>query len=361
MPEFVDWKTTANPMAVIEQAVEAIRRGELVAFPTETGYAVAGLAGEAAPAKAIASAEADWSLALPQPTAMHEWVTDVGPVAFRLARRCWPGPLRLLLQGWPNPEMFAHLSGPARERVAQNETLALRIPAHESFLEALHQLSEPLILAEGPGDSAPVWINSLGNAVSMVLEEDSPRFPQPPTWVRVHQSEWNIEREGVYSREELERLAACFVYFVCTGNTCRSPMAAAVARKLLADRLGCTEEELPLRGFLVMSGGVAAEYGQPAAAEAQQAVQVFGADLSRHSSRQVNPELLAQSDYLFTMTRGHADSLAALYPNLKLSPRLLAGDVDLEDPLGRDQNIYGECAQAIRNHIQQWLAEALPQ
>jgi protein-tyrosine-phosphatase len=61
------------------------------------------------------------------------------------------------------------------------------------------------------------------------------------------------------------------------------------------------------------------------------------------------------------MTRGHAESLVALYPDLNLSPRLLAGDVDLEDPLGCDQNIYDECAQAIRKHVQQWLAEAVPQ
>jgi L-threonylcarbamoyladenylate synthase len=360
MPEFVDWKTTADPLAVIAHAVDAIRRGELVAFPTETGYAVAGLTGEAAPAKVIPTAEADWSLALPRPLTLNEWVTDLGPVALRLARRCWPGPLRLLLQGVLNLEKLALLSGPARERLVQNETLSMRIPVHETFLEALHQLSEPLLLAEGADELGPVWIHSLGDAISIALEDDSPRFPQPPTWVQIKQNEWSIEREGVYSREEFERLSACFVYFVCTGNTCRSPMAAALARKLLAERLSCSEEELPVRGFLVMSGGIAAERGLPAAAEAQRAVEAFGVDLSQHSSRQVNPELLAQSDYLFTMTRSHADSLAQLCPDLNLSPRLLGGDVDLEDPLGSDQNIYDECARAIRNHIQRWLAEAVP-
>ena len=44
---------------------------------------------------------------------------------------------------------------------------------------------------------------------------------------------------GVFPKEELEKLAARIVLFVCTGNTCRSPLAEALAKKLLADRLGC--------------------------------------------------------------------------------------------------------------------------
>jgi protein-tyrosine phosphatase len=372
MPEFVDWKTTADPLALVGQAVEALQSGELVAFPTETGYAVVALARDAKAAGKIPAAEAQWSLVLPDPADVNDWVTNLGPVAARLARRCWPGPARLMLCGTCNSERIAQLSVPARERVLQSTSsqlsssggersaLVVRIPCHESFLEALFELAEPLLLAEGAVDSGPVWVHSLGDQLTLVIEYDSPRFSQPPTTVQIGGNRWSVECEGVYTRADLERFAACFIYFICTGNTCRSPMAAAICKKLLSDRLGCAEDELPARGFLILSGGVSAFRGEPAPPEAQNVVQAMGADLSSHESRPVSPDLLAQADYIFTMTQGHMQMLTESYPDLKLSPQLLCGDADLEDPLGGDENVYSECAQTIRHHVQRLLAEVCP-
>ena len=72
---------------------------------------------------------------------------------------------------------------------------------------------------------------------------------------------WRIEQPGVWDADELARLAARWTVFVCTGNTCRSPMAEALCKALLCERLGCTADELTARGYVVLSAGIVAGRG----------------------------------------------------------------------------------------------------
>ena len=139
--------------------------------------------------------------------------------------------------------------------------------------------------------------------------------------------------------------------FVCTGNTCRSPLAASLCKKLLADRLGCTIEELPARGYHVLSAGLAAVEGGPAAVEAEQAARSFGADLSAHRSQPLTPDLADRADYILGMTRSHARALTDYFGHLGVSPRLLDPAGDIADPIGGDQPVYDECSQQIWGHL----------
>ncbi len=69
-------------------------------------------------------------------------------------------------------------------------------------------------------------------------------------------------------------------------------------------------------------------------------------------------DLLAQADYLFTMTRGHLLALADEAARVGVQPRMLCPNgEDVPDPVGLDQQVYRECAQQIQGHLEKWVAE----
>jgi protein-tyrosine-phosphatase len=145
------------------------------------------------------------------------------------------------------------------------------------------------------------------------------------------------------------------VLFVCTGNTCRSPLAESLCRRMLAARLGCPPDELPARGFVVHSAGVMAYPGDAASEGAVIAAAELGADLTAHRSRPVNPELLADATHVFAMTGGHLAVLSARFPNVGPPPLPLAGSQDIPDPIGGELDEYRACARAIAAHLDRFI------
>jgi len=148
------------------------------------------------------------------------------------------------------------------------------------------------------------------------------------------------------------------ILFLCTGNTCRSPLAEVLCRQMLCQALGCSPQELPARGFVVQSAGVAAFPGDPATELAIEVAAEYGANLTDHRSRPVNSELLEQATDVITMTHAHAAVLKYRYPGIGPVPVPLCGDdEDLLDPIGGDLAVYRACAETIRKHLQRFLNE----
>ncbi len=369
MTQVLDWQSAADPRAVVRQAVDALADGRLVGLPTETVY---GLAASALRPEAVARLQESKGRPENKPLALAvggaaealDWVPAMSPLGRRLARRCWPGPVTLVFGDGVERGLLSRLPEPVRRRVAPAGTLGLRVPAHDAVLQVLQRLAGPLVLSSANASGAPPAttagqvVEAVGDGLALVIDGGPSHYGQASTVVKVSGDRFEVLREGVVSAAQLERLAPCLVVFVCTGNTCRSPLAEALCKKLLAERLGCPVEELPARGFIVLSAGLAAMMGGPAAGEAVATARELGADLSQHASRPLTADLVAQADHVITMTRSHQLAVSRHFGHVGPRPRLLCPEGhDIADPVGCDQPVYRECAQQILGYLERLLPE----
>ncbi len=122
--------------------------------------------------------------------------------------------------------------------------------------------------------------------------------------------------------------------FVCTGNTCRSPLAEGLMQKKL--------KEKGLDGIEVTSAGLAAFPGDEVSVNSVNAAKKYGADISAHRARQISPYML-DDGLFFCMSESH---MAALLPYVGKERVFLLGG-GISDPYGGNQDIYDKCAAQI--------------
>ncbi|WP_085832134.1 low molecular weight phosphatase family protein [Clostridium merdae] len=136
------------------------------------------------------------------------------------------------------------------------------------------------------------------------------------------------------------------IVFICTGNTCRSPMAEGLFRKMLLER-GITD-------ITCSSAGLFANAGEPAAENAVAVCRELGVELSSHRAKPVTKELLQSADLFVVMMQNHAGALqAAGVPREKI--KVLGGGVG--DPYGGSMEIYRASCDQIRKALEELLYE----
>ncbi len=368
-PLVIDTTAADDPRDAIHRAVQALVEGKVVALPTETVYIAAASALSESAVKRLVALRAGQldgpaTLAVRSALDVLDYVPQVPPIGERLARRCWPGPVTLELADAQPESVVQRLPAAVREIVAPAGQIRLRVPAHEMVLSILRLLAGPLVMigarrTDG-GDSVTAQdvVQSLGRDVDLVLDEGRSKFAQRSSIVRVDEAGFEVLRPGVFSEANLRRLASWMAVLVCTGNTCRSPMAEVLLRKRVADKLGVPVGKLEDCGVVIQSAGISAAPGGRAADEAIGVMRQRGLDLSAHESQPLLDRTVRFADLILTMTRSHRDAILAHWPEAEPRTFVLSrGQGDVADPIGGPTELYRRCAEQIDEYLEAWMAE----
>ena len=137
------------------------------------------------------------------------------------------------------------------------------------------------------------------------------------------------------------------ILFVCTGNTCRSPMAEAYFRDLC--------EKGKRNDIDVVSAGIFAGDKIQASPEAAQIMSNYSIDISQHKSRQITEELVKSSDVIVVMTKSHRKTILTSFSFASDKVFLLhefdGCKKDVFDPFGGNSYIYNKCFNEMKKAL----------
>jgi protein-tyrosine phosphatase len=339
--------------AAAQEAASTLDAGGVVGLPTETVYGLCCRASHPAAAERIfkmkgRAPEKALPYLIADADAVYNFVNAVPRAAQKLMDRFWPGPLTLVLGGGAG--------------------VAFRLPDHDFTRAVLRSASGPVMgtsanrSGEKPATTARRVQRYFAEELDLLVDAGKSRLGTESTIVSVRDGEPpKILRVGQLGEETVGAAMATTILLVCTGNTCRSPMAATLMRARLAARLQSTPDRLERAGFRVLSAGTAAFPGSPITREALEVLREHGLDASTHAARPLTPDLMSDADLVFTMTRAQLEAVRG-HPSAT-ARRVLLLDPDgrdIEDPIGSPIEAYRDAFDQLGEAIDRRVDELAP-
>jgi protein-tyrosine phosphatase len=347
----------------IKEAAEVVDAGGLVAFPTETVYGIACRVDSRSLTRLSELKGREpgkrYTLHISEKSDVHKYVPTLGIRVQKLIERAWPGPLTVVfeldakdVEGQRN-----NLEREVFENLYEDDSIGIRCPDNAVASMLLGEVRNAVVAPSANVTGRPPAVNAeevlaqFSSRIELLLDAGPCKYKKNSTVVKMGKKGVEILRQGVYSQAELDGMSQVRFLFVCTGNTCRSPMAEGIFRKYLAEKLGYPVDQVEKIGYKVCSAGVMDMAGHPASTEAVAACAAKGIDIKAHRSRKLSGQLVEESDFIFAMCRTHLERVVALSGEAAGKCALLAGNEEIGDPIGQPQQIYNDCADLIEEAV----------
>ena len=334
--------------SLIKKVAGIIREGGIVALPTDTVYGLAGCIDKKSVIDRlyeikVRAKNKPFSLAVHNVNKIIDNYFDfLPPFGYRLMEKFWPGALTIVY--------YSH----------GDDKIGIRVPSNAITNEVLAELNMPVYLpsANISGDKDAVSASEVESVfdgkIDLIVDGGDCIYSKPSTVLDLTLNPFKILREGIVSEQ---CIASVFVrkriVFVCTGNSCRSPMAQLLLEKYLSQEVRYYQNR-----YEVISRGISAFSGCKASSSVVDILrEKEGIDAADFHAQRLDRHTILSSDLIFTMEDIQQDYILEFEPssegrvfNLKkfLPPEL---EKDIPDPVGKGPQEYAKSYSLIKEAI----------
>jgi tRNA threonylcarbamoyl adenosine modification protein (Sua5/YciO/YrdC/YwlC family) len=329
----------------LKELAEFLRKGELIIFPTETVYGLGCLyTNETGKMKIFELKKRKPEKKLPIMVKDIEMIESFfkchcSPLANDIMRKFMPGPITIILN------------------CKSGNSYGFRIPALKFILDLISVCKQPLVATSAnlserePNIDFQKVLQLFSNKVAAMVDGGRCRLGKPSTVIDLkYENNFKVLREGVYE-ENLIKAALSNpknILFVCTGNSCRSIIAACLLEKELQER-----KNFDIR---VTSAGTAALEGILPSQDTIKVLGEVGIEADKYRSRRLTEEMLKEADLVLTMEKIHLDYILAQDMQLKCKTfgflKFAFGlEDEVQDPIGKGIDEYRKVFFLIKEAV----------